>query len=285
MFLKKKISFVQWISLFVLIAGVALVQLAGSDKAKTSAEKNNAILGFLAVSAACCTSGFAGVYLEKLVKKQGSNVWIRSMQLSLIGIISGWLYLIANSRNSSDVYSHFFDGYDWCVWVVISFQSLGGIMVALVVKYADNILKGFSTSIAIIVASVFSYFFFDFVITYYFGLGTTLVLISTFMYGINPTLFGSCIDEKQEEINDSNNFQNQGNNIEDSSWSIVNGTTQDIKNNTPLEKELCKSLDQLTRLYKDKDNDPTVSSPKGNIYEAIEDSNIVSGLKNNEEKK
>mgnify|MGYP002785286521 CR=1 FL=1 len=36
----------------------------------------------------------------------------------------------------------FFYGYDAFVWFLVAQQSLGGLIVALVVKYADNILKG-----------------------------------------------------------------------------------------------------------------------------------------------
>ncbi len=38
-------------------------------------------------------------------------------------------------------------------------QALGGLVVAAVMKYADNILKGFATSVSIVCSSVTSYFF------------------------------------------------------------------------------------------------------------------------------
>ena len=41
------------------------------------------------------------------------------------------------------------------------FQAFGGLMVAVAVKYADNILKVFATSISIIVSSIFSYLVLD----------------------------------------------------------------------------------------------------------------------------
>ena len=59
----------------------------------------------------------------------------------------------------------------------------------MTVKYADNILKGFATSISIIVSSVFSYLVMsDLIPGGYFILGTGLVILATFMYG-STTLF------------------------------------------------------------------------------------------------
>ena len=66
----------------------------------------------------------------------------------------------------------------------ILLQAFGGLVVAMTVKYADNILKGFATSISIIVSSVFSYLVMnDLVPGGYFVIGTGLVIIATFMYG------------------------------------------------------------------------------------------------------
>ena len=61
-------------------------------------------------------------------------------------------------------------------------QSLGGILVAVVVKYADNILKGFATSAAIVISCVVSVYLFDVVLSLQFIIGTVLVLLSIFLY-------------------------------------------------------------------------------------------------------
>ena len=55
-----------------------------------------------------------------------------------------------------------FKGYQLSVVIVVLLSSGGGLLVALVVKYADNILKGFATSVSIVVSSIISAIFFDF---------------------------------------------------------------------------------------------------------------------------
>ena len=59
----------QWISLVLLLIGVALVQLAESEPDKTSAgREQNRWIGFGAAISACFLSGFAGIYFEKILK-------------------------------------------------------------------------------------------------------------------------------------------------------------------------------------------------------------------------
>jgi hypothetical protein len=61
-------------------------------------------------------------------------------------------------------------------------------VVAVVVKYADNLLKGFATSISIVLSCIFStYLFADFHVSLQFVLGALLVIGSTILYGTKPT--------------------------------------------------------------------------------------------------
>jgi len=77
-----------------------------------------------------------------------------------------------------------FQGYDTVVVLIVLIQAFGGLMVAVAVKYADNILKVFATSISIIVSSIFSYLVLDDLTAgTLFFIGTVLVLTSTVLYG------------------------------------------------------------------------------------------------------
>jgi len=52
------------------------------------------------------------------------------------------------------------------------------------VKYADNILKTFSTALAIIVSAIASVYFFDFHPSLSFVLGAAIVMLSTYMFAL-----------------------------------------------------------------------------------------------------
>ncbi|XP_060070966.1 UDP-galactose translocator-like [Ylistrum balloti] len=185
--LKKHLSKLQWVSLVVLFIGVAIVQTQPDNTAKSTgttgstAVEQNPTLGLIAVIISCLMSGFAGVYFEKILKGTKQSVWVRNVQLGSLGVVIG---LIAMYLKDGEKVAEkgFFFGYDYVVFIVIFIQAFGGLLVAVVVKYADNILKGFATSAAIIMSCLLSMYFFDFHVSTPFALGASLVMISIYMY-------------------------------------------------------------------------------------------------------
>lgn len=186
--LRKKLIPTQWASLLFLIAGVVFVQLAastGADAAKDATDGQNPFLGLLAALGACVLSGFAGIYFEKILKGSDVSVWMRNVQLSLLSLPFGLITCLVNDGGKI-AESGFFRGYDVFIWYLVALQAGGGLIVAVVVKYADNILKGFATSLAIIISCVASIYIFDFHLTVSFTLGAALVICSIFLYGYQP---------------------------------------------------------------------------------------------------
>ncbi|KAK3579330.1 hypothetical protein CHS0354_029616 [Potamilus streckersoni] len=181
--LKKQLSKLQWLSLIFLMAGVVLVELQPENTQRPKESTiQNPLIGFVAVLIYCIMSGFAGVYFEKILKGTQQTVWLRNVQLGFLGAVFGLITM--EIKDGSKVRSSgFFFGYDIVVWCVILLQCFGGLVVAVVVKYADNILKGFATSAAIIISCVASVYFFYFQISVQFVLGATFVIVSIYMYG------------------------------------------------------------------------------------------------------
>jgi len=208
--LKKQIKSVQWLALLILTIGVSLVQIpsvASPDDSEPELKNTNSsshqiapvvddarseeIIGLMAVLVACFSSGFAGVFFEMLVKTGAQpSVVIRNLQLGIFSLAFATSAVIFNDYDAI-AKDGFFQGYNFLVFIIIILQAFGGLVVAMTVKYADNILKGFATSISIIVSSVFSYLVLnDLSPGGYFVFGTCLVILATFMYG-SSSLFTS----------------------------------------------------------------------------------------------
>ncbi|KAK3820320.1 MAG: nucleotide-sugar transporter [Benniella sp.] len=217
--LKKRLTKQKWLSLFLLMVGVTLVQLQNvglsrgpmvldsledeegefldldvpiGDSVAESANQmmddlgddeltQNPVIGLLAVLTSCISSGFAGCYFEKIIKGTEADMWVRNLQLGLSGALFSFLAMFYDRQRILE--GGMFQGYTTITWIVVINQALGGLLVAIVVKYADNILKGFATSLSIIISGLISVYFFDFEPSFHFQLGALVVIFATYMYG------------------------------------------------------------------------------------------------------
>ncbi|ANB12694.1 UDP-galactose transporter Gms1 [Sugiyamaella lignohabitans] len=150
-------------------------------------EEMNGLIGFVAVSIACILSGLAGIYFEKVLKgSKKVSLWTRNVQLSMFSLIPA-LFLGVLAKDGSKIAENgFFHGYNNVVWAAIWLQAIGGIVVALCVKFADNIAKNFATSISILISFVASVYFFDFAVHVNFLIGATVVVGVTYLYSLSP---------------------------------------------------------------------------------------------------
>nr|XP_019936423.1 PREDICTED: UDP-N-acetylglucosamine transporter [Paralichthys olivaceus] len=185
--LGRRLGIYQWLSLLILMAGVAFVQWPSDSPAdnteKAALSTGSQFIGVAAVLVACCSSGFAGVYFEKILKESKQSVWVRNIQLGMFGLVFGLFGMMAYDGERVKE-SGMFQGYNKVTWAVVALQALGGLVIAAVIKYADNILKGFATSLSIILSTLISYFWLqDFDPTGVFFLGAILVIMATFLYG------------------------------------------------------------------------------------------------------
>lgn len=189
--LNKSLGHDKWAALAILTCGVVLIQWP-RDHGEKLAVKNkghdqhsdNAVIGLVAVMFACITSGFAGVYLEKILKQSSTSIWLRNIQLALFGSIIGFIGALwtdgAKIREQG-----LLGGFNSMVWVVITLQAVGGLVVAAVLKYADNIMKCFGNAVSIILSCLVSAVVFqDFTPDMLFAVGTVLVLVATSIYSL-----------------------------------------------------------------------------------------------------
>ncbi|KAN0140955.1 Nucleotide-sugar transporter domain containing protein [Lactarius tabidus] len=193
--LRRKLTPLKWLALFFLALGVGIVQIQcsaakgpSSDAPSTDVHTMVPFKGFLAVAAACFTSGLAGVYFEMVLKGSTTDLWVRNVQLSLFSLLPALVPIImAPSSASGTAHSvpsitHLFANFTPWAWATVLTQVLGGLITALVIKYADNIMKGFATSLSIVISFLVSVGLFDFRITASFVVGSSVVLAATWLY-------------------------------------------------------------------------------------------------------
>ena len=83
------------------------------------------------------------------------------MQLSTFGLIIA-LVTAFGKDGRAILTEGFFQGYTHWVVVVIVLQAMGGLIVAAIIKYADNILKSFAAALSIVGSTIISAWVFDF---------------------------------------------------------------------------------------------------------------------------
>jgi UDP-sugar transporter A1/2/3 len=178
--LDKKLIQRQWVALGALFLGIVLTQLSAKGSAdKSASTAAQLVTGLVAVVVCASSSAFASVYFEKIVKQPSTSLLVRNVQLSIASL---FFTIFVYTQVEGKALSVFWTGYSPVVWLLVMVQAAGGLIVAVVIKYADNILKGFATSLAIIVSGWASFMWLDFAPTNAFLSGATLVLIATALY-------------------------------------------------------------------------------------------------------
>ena len=120
----------------------------------------------LSVVLSCIISTYCSIYFEKKVKT--SNIWAINYHLALFSVIFSFLNMISfdhqkikedgifQGKLSLFIVCLSYLGYDILVLMLILVGSVNGFAIALVMKYADNILKCFANTISIIIVLLLS---------------------------------------------------------------------------------------------------------------------------------
>ncbi|KAJ3147858.1 hypothetical protein HDU86_007853 [Geranomyces michiganensis] len=176
-------------------------------------DPHDRFIGFLCMLLAATLSGLAGVWFEKLLKappaapssssstrQDGSStnppalstprpgIWVRNIQLSLFSLATTAAFGLGMLDGKEIAERGFWAGYGVWPLFAVACSAAGGIIVALVVQAADNVVKGFATSIAIVLSTILAALFSNpspsapSPTAPAFMLGTTLVVTATVIY-------------------------------------------------------------------------------------------------------
>jgi len=215
----------QWFALGLLTIGVGLVQLQDSGAAAAVVGGVPAI-GVAAVLGSSLLSGFANIYFEKVLKQVGRvaalrgeprtrggprseqeqaeceaddscaaedavleppSLWLRNVQLGLFAIPQAIAFMLCSkSARAAIAANGLFGGFTPAVWCVTSLTAGGGLLIAAVVKHADNLLKTYATAVAILLTCILTFLQTGIPPSLGFLQGMVFVLASIFLYNWNP---------------------------------------------------------------------------------------------------
>lgn len=202
--LDKVVTRTQWVALIVLTLGVVslssgaqllhsprqeatvpppLLALppSGPTRRQTRRTKTPS-LGVAAYLSAALCSALSSVYLERLIKRHVDSappsLWLRQIQLGLPSIVIAAGLMVANGETHDP-----FRNIDALAFVTVPlWGGFGGIIIALVLKHADSLLRGFGAAVATLIATLGSTLFLGFELTPSFAVGASLVLFSMLAY-------------------------------------------------------------------------------------------------------
>jgi UDP-sugar transporter A1/2/3 len=207
--LKRTYTAQQWTSLVAISLGVAIVVLgeksssSSSSKAvETAATAGNLVTGLTAVSIACFSSAMAGVYFEFVLKKPADasksaaaqpSLWMRNIQLAFFSVVIAILQGLWKSNSAAAVATvgtaltakSYLHGFSFWTWILVALQAGGGLLVAAVIKYADNVLKGLATGVSVVLSTALSMVFFGTPLTGQFAVGGAIILAAVYLFS-NP---------------------------------------------------------------------------------------------------
>ena len=210
--LQRRYTMKQWICLTVLGLGVAIVVLGAQDDSKkgnagedgdgNSANAQNLFVGLMAVTVACLCSAFAGVYFEKVLKRPTVDggqarapvsMWMRNVQMAFFSICIALINMYReydvrgytgelNVDTNEQILKPFMHGFTGWAWTIVALQAAGGLLVAAVIKYADNVLKGMATGVSVATGTFASTFLFGTTLSMQFGIGAAAILLSVYFF-------------------------------------------------------------------------------------------------------
>ena len=179
--MRRKFSVYQWEALYLLVAGISVNQLGIPGNGP-----NGDIFSPVAIMytvGSITIPSLASVYNEFALKKNmETSVLLQNFFLYFFGLCFNILGLLLAVLTGTLVPSSIFEGFTFVTTLLIFNNALQGILSSFFFKYADAILKKYSSTIATIFTGIMSAFLFGHPITLNFVIGVSIVFISMHIF-------------------------------------------------------------------------------------------------------
>jgi len=186
-FLKRRLTAVQYLALLTLACGTAVSQLPSGGKWHKSGAMVQAaapLLGGLLSVLSSLLSALGGIYNEKLLKgRPSSSIHWQNIQMYVWGVAFNALGAFMKDGDRLRE-NGLLAGYSSAAWSVVVCNALNGLAISAVLKYADNIARVYAHAIAMMLTMAVSTQLFKAPITPQLVLAVVLVATSTLQYNL-----------------------------------------------------------------------------------------------------
>ncbi|XP_059295307.1 CMP-sialic acid transporter 3 [Lycium ferocissimum] len=177
--MKRRFSIIQWEALALLLIGISINQLRSLPEGTTSLALPVTTIAYIYTLIFVTVPSMASVFNEYALKSQyDTSIYLQNLFLYGYGAIFNFLAILGIAVFKGPGSLDIFEGHSKATMLLIVNNAAQGILSSFFFKYADTILKKYSSTVATIFTGIASALLFGHTLTVNFLLGISVVFIS-----------------------------------------------------------------------------------------------------------
>ncbi|XP_073284242.1 CMP-sialic acid transporter 3-like isoform X2 [Primulina huaijiensis] len=177
--MKRRFSVIQWEALALLLIGITINQLRTLPEGATALSVPVTTVAYVYTLIFVTVPSMASVFNEYALKSQyDTSIYLQNLFLYGYGAIFNFLAILGSAVFKGPDSFDIFEGHSKATMLLICNNAAQGILSSFFFKYADTILKKYSSTVATIFTGIASAVMFGHTLTINFMLGISVVFIS-----------------------------------------------------------------------------------------------------------
>ncbi|KAH8502367.1 hypothetical protein H0E87_013895 [Populus deltoides] len=196
--MRRRFSVIQWEALALLLIGISVNQLRSLPEGTTAMGLPVAMGAYIYTLIFVTVPSMASVFNEYALKSQyDTSIYLQNLFLYGYGAIFNFLAILGTAMVKGPGSFNILEGHSKATMLLIFNNAAQGILSSFFFKYADTILKKYSSTVATIFTGIASAALFGHTLTINFMLGISIVFISMHQF-FSP--LAKVKDEQQNEM-------------------------------------------------------------------------------------
>ncbi|XP_009383431.2 CMP-sialic acid transporter 4 [Musa acuminata AAA Group] len=177
--MRRRFSIIQWEALALLLIGISINQLRSLPEGSTALGLPITMIAYVYTLVFVTVPSMASVYNEYALKSQfETSIYLQNLFLYGYGAIFNFLGIVGTAIFKGPGSFNILEGHSKATMFLICNNAAQGILSSFFFKYADTILKKYSSTVATIFTGIASAALFGHTLTVNFILGISIVFIS-----------------------------------------------------------------------------------------------------------